>query len=175
MSSVKNSKNSVIRTRQFSPTRLSFQKYIKFTKIKNKNYAVEMLQASFLQGFRASASGWICRKYSRNKTGDTSDSPLPLHSHPADDNSLYMRVRAFTRVFFLATRQEEEEKQNSRTRNVGMPQVIQLPYPSTRRRSSAKIVFGLPTIHLRRLSGPSHPWTKHARETRFRRDRNLTS
>ena len=64
-----------------------------------------------------------------------------------------VRVRAFTRVFFLMNR---AKKRNSRVKDVGRPQVIQLPHSSTRGRNSAKIVFELPAIHLRRLSGPSH-------------------
>ena len=97
---------------------------------------------------------------------DASDSPLPPHSHPEDAQQRfacgpYGRVRAFTRVFFIASRAKKED---SRVRNVGIPQVIQLPYSSTRGKSSAKIVFELPAIHLRRLSGPSHPRAKHTKE-----------
>lgn len=99
---------------------------------------------------------------------DASDSPLPLHSHPEDGQQSRRWSRCtgacFYQGFLPSNRTRERTEQDSRAGNVGILQVIQLPYSSTRGKSSAKIVFELPTIHLRRLSGPSHPRAKHTKQ-----------
>ena len=143
------------------PPRLStFQK---LRKLQKKFYIAEMLQKQFLQRYRKSAQGASEERYFRDSA---SDSPLPLHSLPEDAQLAVIMYGCVLLPGFSSYQPEQRKERNLQGNNVGMPQVIQLPYSSTRGRSSAKIVFELPTIHLRRLSGPSHPLERNTRERR---------